>query len=69
MAEIGEKQKQVLENIMEPENQNTRHNSQELIQVSDIDSNSPTMKVEDEDEETKEGGFSSFNNSGLSLES
>jgi len=69
MEEIGEKQKQVIEVIMEPENQNTRHNSRDIIQVSDLDSTSPTMKVEDEDEETKEGGFSSFETSGISLES
>ena len=68
-VEIGEKQRQVMENLADPENQRTRHTSRDInVFELELNSTSPTMKVEDDDEETKEG-FSSFDNSGLSLES
>ena len=54
---------------MEPDNQPTSTTGRDVnVFEIELNSTSPTLKVEDDEEESK-AGFSSFDNSGLSLDS
>ena len=66
---IGEKQKQVMNNLLEPENQHTRYNSENFgLAELDLNVTSPKMRVDDNAEESKDG-YSIFNESTFSIDS
>ena len=65
---VDEKQRQVMENLADPDDERTRLNSHDVNAFEqELNSITPIQKIEEE-EETKEG-LSSFDNSGLSLDS